>query len=387
MFKSSVGHSEDIDSLDAVHDVINQVRANLGGLSPSAGLLFCSISFDHSIILSCINDAFPAIELIGCSSFGENSSIGGFSEESVTLIVFASDTIKMKAGLGKGVSADGEKAANMAVRSAIEALGESPKLAIALPESYMTNGARFVQSLSAAFDNDTTIVGGFSADPLLLKDTRQFYKNEVLTDCVPVLVFGGPILFSIGRESGWAPLGHEATITRSEGNIVREIDMKPATEYFGKYLGPSQGGVTEYGDYPLMVRENDEVDFCLRSAMSADGKTGGIVFLSEIPIGAKVKVCEASRDMVVEGTRQSVLAALNSYPGENPAAALLFSCASRRNVLGTRTKEEVEAVKGSTSSNVPICGFYTYGEIAPARVGGRTLYNNDTFITLFVGDK
>lgn len=386
MFKAGVGHSEEIDSSDAADEVITQVRTALADASPSAGLLFCSFSYDHAEILSRLNAAFPGIELIGGTSYGEASSIGGFKEESIALIAFASDTIKMKAGLGRNVSKDAEKSAKMAVESAQTALGETPKLAIALPESIRTNGVAFVLGLEA-LGRGATVLGGFTGDNLQLKETRQFYKTEVLTDCAPLLVFGGPVLFSLGRESGWAPLGNEGAITRSEGNIVREIDMKPATEFFNKYLGDSLGGPAEYAEYPLMVRENDEEEYCLRSAMGADRQTGVVVFLSEIPEGAKVRVSEASRNMIIEGTRQSVRGAFDSYPGKEPAAAMLFSCAGRRNVLGMRTKEEIDIVTSCAAPGLPVCGFYTYGEIAPAKLGGRTLYNNDTFTTLFIGDR
>lgn len=384
MFKASVGNSEDIDSSDAADEVISQVKADLNGVSPAAGLLCCSINNDLGKIVASINAAFPGIELIGCTSYGENSSVSGFSDESVTFMAFASDTISMKAGLGRDVSKDGEKSARMAVESARAALGEAPKLAIALPESYRTNGAAFTRGLSA-FSDGTTVVGGFAADQLRLKETRQFYKNEVLTDSAPILVFGGPVLFSLGRESGWAPLGKEGTITGSVGNVVREIDGEPATKFFDRYLGGSMGGVAEYAEYPLMVRENNEKEYCLRSGMGAYEATGGITFLSEIPEGSKVRLSEGSRDLVIEGTRKSVLKALELYPGKHPAAALLFSCAGRRNVLGTRTKEEIDIVKGCSAPGLPICGFYSYGEIAPARIGGRTLYNNETFVTLFIG--
>lgn len=387
MFKAGVGHSDDIDSSDAADEVITQVRTALDGLSPSAGLLFCSINNDHGAILSRINSAFPGIELIGCTSDGEVSSAGAFSEESVTFIAFASDTITMKAGLGRDVSVDGEKSARMAVESALAALGDTPKLAIALAESYMTNGAGFSRGLSAAFGDGTPVVGGFSTDQLRLKDTRQFYRNEVLTDCAPVLVFGGPLLVSSGCDSGYAPIGKEGVITAADGNIVRKIDMKPASEFYKRYLGESVGDQAEYSDYPLMVRENDEAEHCIRSAVGVYGDDGSIVFLSEMHAGSKIRISEASRDMLIEGTRKSVLRALESYPGEKPTAALLFSCACRKRLLGTRTKEELDIVKSVVSDSLPICGFYTYGEIGPASVGGRALFHNDSFVTVLIGER
>lgn len=387
MFKAGVGHSDDIDSSDAADEVITQVQTALDGEEPAAGLLFCSINSDHSAILLRINAAFPGIELIGCTSDGEVSSTMAFSEESVTFIAFASDTITMKAGLGRNVSLYGEKSARMAVESALAALGDKPKLAIALVESYMTNGAGFVRGLSAAFGDGTPVFGGFSTDQLRLKDTRQFFKNEVLTDCAPVLVFGGPLLVSSGLDSGYEPIGREGVVTAADGNIVQKIDMKPASEFYKRYLGDSVGDSAEYSDYPLMVRENDEEEHCIRSAVGLNGSDGSLLFLSEMREGAKIRISEASRDMIIEGTRKSVLSAFESYPGEKPTAALLFSCACRKRLLGTRTKEELEIVKNVVSDSLPICGFYTYGEIGPARAGGRALFHNDSFVAVLIGER
>lgn len=387
MFKVGVGHSEDIDSSDAADEVIAQARNALGGVSPGAGLLFCSINKNHGEILSRINAAFPGIELIGCTSDGEASSTGAFSEESITFIAFASDTVLMKAGLGRNVSADGEKSARMAVESALAVLGGAPEFAVAVAESYMTNGAAFARGLTAALGDGTPVVGGFSTDQLRLKDTRQFYKNEVLTDCAPVLVFGGPVLFSIGCDSGYAPIGKEGIITAADGNIVREIDRKPAFEFYKRYLGDSVGDPAEYSDYPLMVRENDEAEYCIRSAIGRGSDEGSMLFLSEMREGAKVRISDASRDMLIEGTRRSVLGALKAYPGEKPDAALLFSCACRKRLLGTQTKEELEIVKSVVSDSLHICGFYTYGEIAPARADGRVLFHNDSFVTVLIGER
>ncbi|MBF0293304.1 MAG: FIST C-terminal domain-containing protein [Nitrospinae bacterium] len=387
MFKAGVGHSEDVDSSDAADEVISQVRNAMGEAKPAAGLLYCSINSDHAKILSRINSAFPGIELIGCTSDGEASSARPFAEESVTFVAFASDTIAMKAGLGKDVSKDCDKSAMMASASAVAALGETPKLAISLVESYATNGAGFVRNLSAALGDGVPVVGGFSTDQLRLKDTRQFYKNEVLTDCAPTLVFGGPLRFSSSCGSGYAPIGKEGVVTSADGNIVRQIDMKPASEFYRRYLGDSMGDSAEYSDYPLMVRENDEEEHCIRSAIGVDGSEGSMMFLSEMRSGAKVRISEASRDMLIEGARKSVQRAFESYPGDEPSAALLFSCACRKRLLGTRTKEEIDIVKNVVSDSLPICGFYTYGEIGPARAGGRALFHNDSFVIAFIGER
>src|SRR5688572_28332537 len=102
MFTAVVGHSEDLETSDADADGLVQCRERLKGTAPTAGLLFAAIDFDHQVMIDRINREFPGIQLIGCSTDGEISSELGFREDSVTLILFASDTVDITAGLGRG---------------------------------------------------------------------------------------------------------------------------------------------------------------------------------------------------------------------------------------------------------------------------------------------
>lgn len=79
--------------------------------------------------------------------------------------------------------------------------------------------------------------------------------------------------------------------------------------------------------------------------------------------------------------------ALADYPGLKPTAALLISCAARRRILGTLTREEYQLVKTHLPDALPCCGFYAYGEIAPIASGGQTQVHNKTFVTLLIGTK
>lgn len=109
MLKVVVGHSENINELEAAREVINQIVASLAGKKPQAGILFCSVDFNHALLLSVIRSAFPAIALVGCTTDGELSSVAGFAEDSLTLMVFASDMIGIHAGVGREVVSRGER--------------------------------------------------------------------------------------------------------------------------------------------------------------------------------------------------------------------------------------------------------------------------------------
>ena len=71
--------------------------------------------------------------------------------------------------------------------------------------------------------------------------------------------------------------------------------------------------------------------------------------------------------------------------GREPTAALFFSCAARKILLGTRTEEELKLIRGALGDAVPACGFYGYGEISP-QMGDPTgtKYHNESFVSLLL---
>ena len=98
MFKVIVGHSNNADSEDGIAEVLTQCTDQLEGNQPQASILLAAIDFDHTLILSRIQDAFPGMALIGGTTDGEVSSVMGFQEDSLTLMMFCSDTVEIRAG-------------------------------------------------------------------------------------------------------------------------------------------------------------------------------------------------------------------------------------------------------------------------------------------------
>jgi hypothetical protein len=88
----------------------------------------------------------------------------------------------------------------------------------------------------------------------------------------------------------------------------------------------------------------------------------------------------------VEATEESVASALDVYPGSEPLAALCFSCAARKLVLGTRVEEECLAFNNNYP-RLPFAGFYTYGEFAPLERNRPVRFHNQTFVNLVMGEK
>ncbi|MBW4692964.1 MAG: FIST C-terminal domain-containing protein [Lyngbya sp. HA4199-MV5] len=385
MFKVAVGHSNDPDSLVAANELLEQCRVALAGDLPQAGILFAAIDFDHALILHRIQEAFPGITLIGGTTNGELSSVLKFQQDSLTLMVFASDDVEIYAGLGRDVSTDPIAAAYQAVAAAKAKATHSPQLCLTFPDSLTASGVLVLDGLKQALGT-VPIVGGMTADDYTFKKTHQFFQTDVLVDSVPVLLFSGHLLFSHGVASGWNPIGKRSQITKVEGNTVYEIDGQRALDFYQHYLG-ADTFTSQFAIHALAIFEPQGERFYMRAPSGYDSETGSVSFLADIPEHAIVQMTNTSRDEILAASEASLQEAIEHYPGTEPAAALLISCAARRRILGTRTNEEYQLVESAIPKAIPSCGFYTYGEIAPLENHRQTWFHNKTFVSLLLGSR
>ncbi len=381
MLKAVVGHSNDPDSLVALEEALEQCQTALGGDIPQAAILFAALDFDHGLILQQINQVFPGIQLIGGTTDGEMSSVLEFQQDSLVLMLLCSDEVEFYAIAGRNVSRDpiaiAQQTAIAAKQKAI-----TPKLCLTVAESLTTSGVAILEGLKQGLGPEIPVVGGTTCDEWQFKRTYQFCGTEVLSDSVPILLLGGNLLFSHGVASGWIPIGKRGIATKVEANVLHEVDGQPTLEFYRDYLGDTRPSP----EYRLAVFEPNSDHWYMRSSNGHyDEVTGSIAFFADIPDEAEIQVVRANRDEIVASTQTSVRTAIANYPGVEPAVALFFSCTGRLKVLGTRTKEEYEIARSLL--NIPACGFYTYGEIAPLQVGGPSQFHNETFVTLILGTK
>jgi len=382
MLKVAIGHSDDADSSDAIEEVLEQCQESLNGLPAQAGLLFASIDQEFQLILNKINETYTGIELIGCSTDGEFSSVLGFAEDSITLTLFHSDECEWKAGVGHDISKNPLGSLEQAAKTVITQIHQEPKLCVVTPDSLTVSGDSVVKGLQKQLGENFPIIGGTAGDQLRVKQTYQFYKDQVLSNSAPFLLFFGPLLLSFGVGSGWVPIGRKAKVTKVKNNILYQIDNKPATEYYQHYLKIDLREIVP--EYPLAVYAGDTDHFYLRTPAFFDHEVGSISFLGDVPQNATVQITHVERDGIINATGTSVAQAKKNYPGSKPALAICFSCAGRKLVLGTRTQEEVELLQ-KHYPKLLVAGFYGYGEIAPLLPNTPSQFHNETFISLLIG--
>ena len=385
MFKMIVSHSDDVDAIDAIEEIIEDCKEQLGGLIPQAGLLYCGLNFEYEILLEELYKEYPNIELIGGTTDGEISSTLGFEQGSVVLTLFVSDTVEIKAGIGKNLSKDIDLATKSAYEQAFSKMDSDVKFCFTVYESLTCSAVTVLESLKKLTGIEVSILGGLTADEWNMNKTFQFCNTEVLVDAIPVLLFGGNINFSYGVASGWEPIGVKKTVTKVDNNIVHEIDNEPMLDFFNHYLGEYS---TITSNYPLAVFPDKEVHdkFYLRNPAGVIENSKSIAFFGDIPRNATVQLTEGTSDNIVDASQTAVNRAVSEFGNSKIECALVISCAGRCKVLGINTKKEIALIKKTLPENISISGLYGYGEIAPLSKGTESQFHNSTIIVILLGE-
>jgi hypothetical protein len=112
-----------------------------------------------------------------------------------------------------------------------------------------------------------------------------------------------------------------------------------------------------------------------------------MTFAGEIPEGSVARLMFGNVDRVIEGVKNGKQVWFNDLQAGETQFGIVVSCSARRPVLKQRIEEEVEAVIEIIGCSAPLAGFYSYGEIAPTKAGGKAELHNQTMtITCFAED-
>ncbi len=381
MFTSVCSVSDDLDPLAGVGRVVADCKERLDGRKAHAGIFFTScLDVDYSQMLAVIHDAFPDIEMIGCTTDGEITPQSGFTEDSSALLLISSDEITFAAAVAEHISVDTAASVAEAYQKATAKLTADPALALVLPDGISTMSIPIDAFLRSEMGESLPIFGGSAGDGFRIVQTFQFYGNQVFSDAMPILLLTGDLSVGLDIATGPVPYGDYYPVDRVEGNIIYAIDGVTALEFyerfFGKYIEDR-----ELSFFPLAVYTDDSENFVLRDPVEVNRKNGSITFVGRLEEPCRVRTTQITREETLYSGHRGSERLLSAFADDQPDLIFLFSCTSRRHVLGSRTDEEFKVLRRE-GLQVPFFGFYCYGEIGPFTVGQPVQFHSDTCVSL-----
>lgn len=289
--------------------------------------------------------------------------------------------------------------ANISQAEESEAVGK--KLAENLPKEGLVhamifsdglsvNGTTLIKGLLSELPKDVSVTGGLVGDGARFKETLVgLDKMPEQKKLVCVGFYGSNIKIGYGSLGGWDSFGISRLITKAKGNVLYELDEKPALALYKEYLGELAKDLPASGLlFPLSLKvktdAGGEVEL-VRTILAVDEATQSMTFAGDMPEGTTAQFMKANFDRLVDGASGAASMSIESLGGEKAELAILVSCIGRKLVLKERIEDEIEAVQEKIGSQAAIIGFYSYGEISPTTPTERQcqLHNQTMTITTF----
>ena len=389
-----VGASLNESSQEAIKEALDQASKSLQGNIPSFLMLLASPTvYDQQELVNFLKSRCPGATLVGCSTSGEISSVSGSRDGSLALMAIYSDKIKFVAGVGKNIQKDPREAGRELSQSVGKTGKNKPEAALILPDGLAGNGADIVRGVLDVFGQDFRLAGGSAGDDFQFKKTFEYFNDEVLTNSVVGVGLYGEFHFGIGVRHGWIPIGTPRIATKSKSNILYELDGRPAIEMYEDYFGRDRTLISDKEPlakfaitYPLGISAPNKDGYLIRDPITAD-KNGAITCAAEIPEGSQVYLMIGSREEAIDAAADAVQKALDQVKGKTIKAAFLFNCIARKKLLMNKKQEEVDRIIGMLGREIPLIGFYTYGEQAP--LGGEIAtcsFHNETDVIFILAE-
>jgi len=352
-------------------EAAGQARAPLGSARPTYGFLFASPGLDLAAALEGARSASGA-EMVGCTTAGEITG-RGLAHGSVAVMLVASD-VTLQARYAGGLKADPRKVAGALwsgvgdLKKAAAARGQRHLTTVLFTDGLAATGEKLVGELyDQRVQGGAQIVGGAAGDEGRFVATSVGAAGQVGSDAAAALHVFGSAPWGVGIDHGLRPTTKPMRVTKADGNVVQEIEGRPAFAVYEQHAAEHGVRLTKENTGAYMIANELGLHFFERISRAraplSVGADGSLTCAGDIPRGSMVSILDGDPGSMVAAARSAATQARAGLGQREAAGVLLFDCVCRGMILKTDFDREVEAVR-SVFGAAPIAGFLTYGEIA-----------------------
>ncbi len=254
-------------------------------------------------------------------------------------------------------------------------------------EGSFVNGSSLIKGLEKNIGNSIKISGGLCGDDARFEKTLASYnQNPKEGEIIAIGFYGDSLEITCANYGGWLAFGPERIITKSKGNILFELDHKPALDLYKTYLGEKANELPQAALlYPLSLRINNTEENVVRTILNIDESNNTMILAGDVPENAIVQLMMSSVDDIADGASKAAMYAMQNRKTK-PELALLVSCIGRKLVMNQRTEEEIEEVIEVIGNQSITTGFYSYGELSPFSNQKECKLHNQTMTLTLISE-
>jgi small ligand-binding sensory domain FIST len=357
--KAGVAVSQQPDVRQAAVDAAVEACSNAARRDPPDLLWLITVGHNASgtqRALEAACDRLGARHGIACTAAGLCASPGSIELERETgagVMVFHADP-----GL-----------AVLSNRTRRPALVQRPMFMLLDPE---TQAVSAVRSLSQAWDGERVVGGGavgLRSEPVVLQQgVGSVDFAAVVPSCSVV---------EAEVTQGCVPLGEPMTISKAEGNLVLELDTRPALMRLmeqlshqerkegPRTLGKCMVGLLHRGADPSSFQRGK---FSVRSLVGVAPDIGAVALGEAAMEGSVISLVQRDGAHAMRALRAAAVDVKTRLGGSAPVAAVYFSCIGRGSALYGRRQVELD-VLANTLGRVPLMGMSSSFEFGPTQSG------------------
>ena len=385
--RAGVGMSRHHNPNVAGREAAEQALEKAGVERPDFVFMFASIGYDQRSMLRAVSETTGGAPLSGCSSEGTiNGDDADESNFSVVVTTISSDELRWHHGIAAGLEADPRSVGKRVAQDLLPNFSADTIGLFVFPDGlkdFLVPTDNLVDNFFAGLEENLPSErflplwgGGANANfNNMASPTYQYCDDEVITDGVSYALLSGK------AQAGWAishaciPIGGERIVTRSKGNIIYEIDGRPAMEVFEEYL--PEGALSDDRDWfryaislslcfraPSYMKDEEYVVRGMPAVSMADGS---ITVQTEVEEGTSVWLSSRDKEKVSDGFDRMAQQIKEQLGGEKPKLVFQFECATRGKIM-FREQEKLQLLRRfrqSLDPAAPWVGFYAVGEIGP----------------------
>ena len=378
--KAGVGMSRNHNPSVAGREAAEQALLKAGVSKPDFVFMFGSIGYDQRSLVRAVREITGGAPLTGCSAEGTiNGDDADESNFSVVVTAISSEELHWMNGLAAGLRADPRDAGKRVAQDLLPHLSAETIGLFVFPDGVSLSLEHFFAGLEGTLSSERFLPmwgGGAGNNYIFGEPTYQYCDDEVVSDGVSYALLSGRARASWALSHSLIPIGGERKVTRSQGNVIYEIDGKPATEVLNEYL--PEGALADERNwsryaYSLALTSKapsymKDEEYIVRGVPQLNLTDGSVTVQTEVTEGTSVWFSSRDKEKITAGLDRMAAQIKEQLGGAQPKLVFQFECSTRGKLM-FREQEKLELLKRlrqSVNPDVPWAGFYTEGrELGP----------------------
>ncbi|HLK88744.1 MAG TPA: FIST N-terminal domain-containing protein [Polyangia bacterium] len=371
MTSAGAGVAVHLDGFTAAGLAAHRAHVSAGSGDVELAMVFAGTRHDddeYKAVLDAVQRTLPKALIIGCSATGVLTGAEEIENATAVAVLALSGQPLPTPIHVEGVRGEPRQAGARVAREALAVLGGNPvgaALAVLVDPAEL-DATDFVAGIADVAPELIITGAGASGGE---SGCRVFWKGAAQADAAVALVFPPELHPSLGMTQGCQAVGDPQTITAVDGNLIVEIEGRPAVEALEKTLAsPNNPGLRQMTQHLLAgIGERGapgRSDYVVRPFAIADSDRPGLAVYE--PVRAGQTICFTLRDAI--GAREDMKAMLDEQAEARdkkaPKFGFYFNCAGRGSALYGQAGLDPELIQ-RRFGNLPLAGIESSFEIAP----------------------